>query len=284
MIGVVYTSYMNSILLVQRLCWYLIVVVSVVVAASCLRNKPVSSRGRERLHHHPASNLNLYIRPIIHSQHDAITCTFCRALRVCNWLSFLFLFILKVLVLHSGSLLSCSCWIFSPHQFVHLFFFFFFFSLFLFCGTKRRLTCHRVNQLRPQDTEDDPYFYTFKVQCTSCREVHPNWISFTRFVRLHLPPTSPLILGAEKDTDKLVQEQHEIPGSRGEANFVWRCKLCQVPPLLSLKNTLGGKRADNPENTLCYRDNRPERLRSRREAQRSKDYRSRLSGIGIYRV
>ncbi|OJJ80431.1 CXXC motif containing zinc binding protein [Aspergillus glaucus CBS 516.65] len=60
-----------------------------------------------------------------------------------------------------------------------------------------------VNQLRPQDTEDDPYFYTFKVQCTSCREVHPNWISFTRF------------------------EQHEIPGSRGEANFVWRCKLCQ---------------------------------------------------------
>ncbi|ODM15638.1 hypothetical protein SI65_08872 [Aspergillus cristatus] len=60
-----------------------------------------------------------------------------------------------------------------------------------------------VNQLRPQDTENDPYFYTFKVQCTSCREVHPNFISFTRF------------------------EQHEIPGSRGEANFVWKCKLCQ---------------------------------------------------------
>lgn len=64
-------------------------------------------------------------------------------------------------------------------------FFFFFFSC---AREKRRLTCHRVNQLRPQDTEDDPYFYTFKVQCTSCREVHPNWISFTRFVRiLYLP-------------------------------------------------------------------------------------------------
>ncbi|RJE22018.1 DUF866 domain-containing protein [Aspergillus sclerotialis] len=24
-----------------------------------------------------------------------------------------------------------------------------------------------------------------------------------------------------------IQEQHEIPGSRGEANFVWKCKLCQ---------------------------------------------------------
>ncbi|KAF4209490.1 hypothetical protein CNMCM8927_005890 [Aspergillus lentulus] len=61
-----------------------------------------------------------------------------------------------------------------------------------------------VTDLRPKDTEEEPYFYTFKVQCTSCREVHPNWVSFNRF------------------------EQHEIPGSRGEANFVWKCKLCQV--------------------------------------------------------
>ncbi|CEL04592.1 hypothetical protein BJX68DRAFT_230697 [Aspergillus pseudodeflectus] len=60
-----------------------------------------------------------------------------------------------------------------------------------------------VTDLRPQDTEESPYYYTFKVQCTSCREVHPNWVSFNRF------------------------EQHEIPGSRGEANFVWKCKLCQ---------------------------------------------------------
>ncbi|OJJ04335.1 hypothetical protein ASPVEDRAFT_43806 [Aspergillus versicolor CBS 583.65] len=60
-----------------------------------------------------------------------------------------------------------------------------------------------VTGLRPQDSEEDPYYYTFKVQCTSCRETHPNWVSFNRF------------------------EQHEIPGSRGEANFVWKCRLCQ---------------------------------------------------------
>ena len=31
-----------------------------------------------------------------------------------------------------------------------------------------------------------------------------------------------------------LKDQHEIPGSRGEANFVWKCRLCQVgsqPPL-----------------------------------------------------
>ncbi|KAE8146777.1 FAD binding domain-containing protein [Aspergillus avenaceus] len=60
----------------------------------------------------------------------------------------------------------------------------------------------RVTELRPTDTPEEPYYYTFKVQCTSCRETHPNWVSFNRF------------------------EQHEIPGSRGEANFVWKCKLC----------------------------------------------------------
>ncbi|KAJ5194914.1 uncharacterized protein N7498_008352 [Penicillium cinerascens] len=59
-----------------------------------------------------------------------------------------------------------------------------------------------VTGLRPTDTEENPYFYTFRVQCTSCREMHPNWVSFNRF------------------------EQHEIPGSRGEANFVWKCRLC----------------------------------------------------------
>ncbi|KAL4806291.1 hypothetical protein BDV18DRAFT_125300 [Aspergillus unguis] len=60
-----------------------------------------------------------------------------------------------------------------------------------------------VTDLLPQDTEENPYYYTFKVQCTSCRETHPNFVSFNRF------------------------EQHEIPGSRGEANFVWKCRLCQ---------------------------------------------------------
>ncbi|KAJ5101987.1 DUF866 domain protein [Penicillium alfredii] len=59
-----------------------------------------------------------------------------------------------------------------------------------------------VTALQPTDTPENPYFYTFRVQCNSCHEVHPNWVSFNRF------------------------EQHEIPGSRGEANFVWKCRLC----------------------------------------------------------
>ncbi|THW75550.1 DUF866-domain-containing protein [Aureobasidium pullulans] len=61
-----------------------------------------------------------------------------------------------------------------------------------------------VTDLAPIDTEDSPFYYTFKVQCTSCREVHPNWVSVSRF------------------------EQNEVSGSRGEANFVWKCKNCKV--------------------------------------------------------
>jgi hypothetical protein len=59
-----------------------------------------------------------------------------------------------------------------------------------------------VTDLRPLDTEDAPFYYTFKVQCTSCRETHPNPVSVSRF------------------------EQNDMSGSRGEANFVWKCKNC----------------------------------------------------------
>ncbi|KAI4153340.1 MAG: hypothetical protein LQ340_002365, partial [Diploschistes diacapsis] len=37
-----------------------------------------------------------------------------------------------------------------------------------------------VTNLEPVDTPDSPYYYTFKVQCTSCREVHPNWVGISR--------------------------------------------------------------------------------------------------------
>ncbi|EME40823.1 hypothetical protein DOTSEDRAFT_74404 [Dothistroma septosporum NZE10] len=60
-----------------------------------------------------------------------------------------------------------------------------------------------VTDLHPEDTEQNPFYYTFKVQCTSCRETHPNWVSVSR------------------------HEQNEQSGSRGEANFVWRCKNCK---------------------------------------------------------
>lgn len=61
-----------------------------------------------------------------------------------------------------------------------------------------------VTNLRPDDTAENPYYYSFRVQCTSCREIHPNWVQVSRF------------------------EENELSGSRGEANFVWRCKSCKV--------------------------------------------------------
>ncbi|KAI9744938.1 MAG: hypothetical protein M1818_001864 [Claussenomyces sp. TS43310] len=52
-----------------------------------------------------------------------------------------------------------------------------------------------VTDLRPDDSSENNFWYTFKVQCTSCREVHPNWVGISRF------------------------ENNEISGSKGEANF-----------------------------------------------------------------
>lgn len=40
--------------------------------------------------------------------------------------------------------------------------------------------------------------------CTSCREEHPKVVSFNQ------------------------QDEHELSGSRGSANFVWRCGNCKV--------------------------------------------------------
>ncbi|KAK8145032.1 hypothetical protein MY1884_005095 [Beauveria asiatica] len=52
-----------------------------------------------------------------------------------------------------------------------------------------------VTNLRPLDTEENPFWYMFKVQCTSCREIHNNHVGVNRF------------------------EMNEVSGSRGEANF-----------------------------------------------------------------
>ena len=39
-----------------------------------------------------------------------------------------------------------------------------------------------VTALLPVDTQESPFLYTFRVQCTSCREIHPNLVSVSRFV------------------------------------------------------------------------------------------------------
>ncbi|KAI1327655.1 DUF866-domain-containing protein [Xylariaceae sp. FL0255] len=68
-----------------------------------------------------------------------------------------------------------------------------------------------VTNLRPKDTVDNPFWYTFTVQCTSCRETHPNAVAVCRF------------------------ETNELSGSRGEANFVWKCKNCKRESSCSIK-------------------------------------------------
>ncbi|KAJ4150324.1 hypothetical protein LMH87_011078 [Akanthomyces muscarius] len=68
-----------------------------------------------------------------------------------------------------------------------------------------------VTNLRPQDTEENPFWYMFRVQCTSCREIHNNYVGVNRF------------------------EMNEMSGSRGEANFVWRCKNCKRESTATVK-------------------------------------------------
>ncbi|KAF8474613.1 hypothetical protein BDZ91DRAFT_770081 [Kalaharituber pfeilii] len=55
----------------------------------------------------------------------------------------------------------------------------------------------------PNTSLQDPAYYMFKVQCTSCRKTHANRVSISRF------------------------ESHELSGSKGQASFVWKCKNFQ---------------------------------------------------------
>lgn len=65
----------------------------------------------------------------------------------------------------------------------------------------------RVTNLRPDDTQDNPFWYMFKVQCTSCRETHDNYVGVNRFVsaqaHLRLNPDGQVVLishlGNERD-------------------------------------------------------------------------------------
>ncbi|PHH61512.1 hypothetical protein CDD81_303 [Ophiocordyceps australis] len=68
-----------------------------------------------------------------------------------------------------------------------------------------------VTNLRPDDSQDNPFWYMFRVQCTSCRETHGNYVGVNRF------------------------ELNEMSGSRGEANFVWKCKNCKRESTASIK-------------------------------------------------
>ncbi|ORY85659.1 hypothetical protein BCR37DRAFT_391424 [Protomyces lactucae-debilis] len=67
-----------------------------------------------------------------------------------------------------------------------------------------KATLDGVTDLQPDIPADTPeeYYYSFQVQCVSCRETHPNHVAVSR------------------------HEQNEMQGSRGESNFVWKCRNC----------------------------------------------------------
>ncbi|RKF74737.1 UPF0587 protein C2D10.03c [Golovinomyces cichoracearum] len=75
-----------------------------------------------------------------------------------------------------------------------------------------------VTNLRPHDTVENPFWYTFSVQCSSCRQVHPKKLNISRFV--------PIKRVAFLVSD-LQKESNAIKGSRGDANLVWKCKSCK---------------------------------------------------------
>ena len=53
------------------------------------------------------------------------------------------------------------------------------------CRTEQLMQSSVVD-LVPVDTKDSPYHYMFRVECTSCRNQHDNWVGISQFVRL--PP------------------------------------------------------------------------------------------------
>lgn len=59
-----------------------------------------------------------------------------------------------------------------------------------------------IKLIYPQDTEDAMAEYIFDIICTNCREQHSSSVVINRF------------------------EKHQLPGSRGEASFLIKCKFC----------------------------------------------------------
>lgn len=72
-----------------------------------------------------------------------------------------------------------------------------------------------ITELRPENV--DSFHWHLKLKCTNCGEAPDHWQYVVINVReLRIPETHP----------RTLQEMLEIPGSRGEANLVEKCKLC----------------------------------------------------------
>lgn len=59
-------------------------------------------------------------------------------------------------------------------------------------------TLDKIDSVKPVDTPDSVFEYTFKIQCTSCREVHPKNITINRVVCIASTIEQKLILTRKK--------------------------------------------------------------------------------------
>lgn len=78
-----------------------------------------------------------------------------------------------------------------------------------------------ITDLKFTDDVEDPYLYTFGIKCVQCHEVHP------------------------KDITINLYETHEMPGSRGEANFVFKCGVCGKRSSINMSRTKNSYDAAN---------------------------------------
>ena len=73
-----------------------------------------------------------------------------------------------------------------------------------------------VTSLVPLDTEASPFHYTLQLQCTSCRETHPNPVTVTRFSEYEAP-------GAKMSTTS-------------PPNLVFKCRNCTRTHTLTISS------------------------------------------------
>ncbi|OBA20570.1 hypothetical protein METBIDRAFT_43948 [Metschnikowia bicuspidata var. bicuspidata NRRL YB-4993] len=86
---------------------------------------------------------------------------------------------------------------------------------------KAQAELSNVTNLKPVDTPDSPFEYTFRIECTKCREIHGKPVTINRF------------------------EQHDISGSKGEASFVFRCKSCRNEHSAQISRTVESLSPEN---------------------------------------
>lgn len=72
---------------------------------------------------------------------------------------------------------------------------------------------NEVTDLEPHDDKENPFEYTFLIQCQRCHEIHDRPVTFNRF------------------------EHYEAKGSRGSFNLVFRCKGCQTEHTVAVERT-----------------------------------------------